>query len=64
MCEFGKEMVLPDGSFKPSFDLEELIREVTDKNIEVTVYFEPGRTELSIQPYKPYKPICPFAKAE
>jgi hypothetical protein len=61
MSEYGKEMVIPDGCYKP-FDLMELIQRVKEENIEVTVYFEPGRTEVSLQPHEPFRPMCPFAK--
>lgn len=40
--------------------LNELIDLVRDRQVEITLTIEPGRTEMIIQPWRPYTPVCPY----
>lgn len=40
--------------------LSELIDLVKDRQVEITATFEPERTEVTIQPWRPYTPVCPY----
>lgn len=41
-------------------DFDELIRRVKTDSLEITITVEPDRTEISIQPWKPYEMRCPY----
>ena len=41
--------------------LDELIDRVKVDKVEIIVTIEPGRTEISVQPWRPYTPVCPYA---
>lgn len=61
MSEMGPEMVVkPDNQIM--INLSEMIKEVMDKNVEITVTYEPDRTEMTVQPWRPYRPYCPFSE--
>lgn len=38
-----------------------MIEAVKTQQIEITVTMEPDRTEITVQPWRPYHPICPYA---
>ena len=40
--------------------LIELVEYVKDKQVEISVTWEPGHTEMTVQPWRPYKPMCPY----
>lgn len=40
--------------------LSELIDLVKDRQVEITMTFDPERTEVTIQPWRPYTPVCPY----
>ena len=40
--------------------LSELIDLVKDEQVEISMTWEPGRTEMTIQPWRPYTPVCPY----
>lgn len=61
MSEYGPEMVVKPDSFI-MFDLDALIQQVKDQHVEITFTYEPGRTEMSVQPWRPYTPTCPYAR--
>ena len=42
-------------------DIEALVRRVVEDKIEVQITIEPDRTEINIQPWKPYEMKCPYA---
>ena len=42
-------------------DIEELVKRVVAEKIEVQITIEPDRTEINIQPWKPYEMKCPYA---
>lgn len=42
-------------------NLDELIDRVKVDKVEITVTIEPGRTEITVQPWRPYTPVCPYA---
>jgi len=46
--------------FLPNID--ELIDRVKNDKVEITVTIEPERTEITVQPWRPYTPICPYAE--
>lgn len=43
-----------------NIDLKELMQYVVDKKVDVTITFEPDRTEISVTPWRPYTPTCPY----
>lgn len=40
--------------------LNELLDLVKDRQVEITVTWEPDRTEVTVQPWRPYTPVCPY----
>lgn len=42
-------------------NLYELIDRVKVDKVEITVTIEPERTEITVQPWRPYTPVCPYA---
>ena len=42
-------------------DILALARMVVEDKIEVQITIEPDRTEVNIQPWKPYEMKCPYA---
>lgn len=40
--------------------LSELIDLVKDEQVEIFMTWEPGRTEMTVQPWRPYTPVCPY----
>ena len=42
-------------------DFDALISRVKSEQVDITVTIEPDRTEISITPWRPYRPICPYA---
>lgn len=40
--------------------LNELIELVRDEQVEISMTWEPGRTEMTVQPWRPYTPVCPY----
>lgn len=40
--------------------LSELIELVKDEQVEISMTWEPGRTEMTVQPWRPYMPVCPY----
>ena len=47
-----------------NIDIEELMRHVVEQKVDVTITFEPDRTEISVTPWRPYTPTCPYATKE
>jgi hypothetical protein len=45
-----------------SIDIDKMIEAVKEKSVEITVTMEPDRTEISVQPWRPYRPTCPYAE--
>ena len=43
------------------FDFNSLIEKAVKEKCEITVSIEPGRTEITIQPWKPFSYTCPHA---
>ena len=41
-------------------DFNELIEKATKEHCEITVIYEPNRTEITIQPWKPFQYACPY----
>lgn len=41
--------------------LDELIDRVKVDKVEITVTIEPERTEITVQPWRLYMPVCPYA---
>ena len=46
------------------FDIYEIIEAVKAQGVEITVTIEPERTEITVQPWRPYTPVCPYAARE
>ena len=44
-------------------DLREIVDLVKAEGVEITITIEPGRTEVSVQPWRPYTPTCPYNQA-
>ena len=42
-------------------DFNELIEKATKERCEITIVYEPDRTEVTIQPWKPFQYSCPYA---
>lgn len=40
--------------------LDELIDRVKVDKVEITVTIEPERTEITVQPWRLYTPVCPY----
>ena len=62
----------PDGLFRDTvkeeamsrldtIDFNELIEKATKERCEITIVYEPDRTEVTIQPWKPFQYSCPYA---
>lgn len=45
-------------------DFNALIDRVKDDKIEITITIEPDRTEITMQPWKPYRMTCPYANVK
>jgi hypothetical protein len=43
-----------------NIDLKELMQRVVEQKASVTITFEPDRTEISVTPWRPYTPSCPY----
>ena len=41
-------------------DFNELIEKATKERCEITVIYEPDKTEITIQPWKPFQFSCPY----
>lgn len=52
---------LPPGQLQ-SIDIFEMIEAVKTQQVEITVTMEPDRTEITVQPWRPYRMACPYAK--
>lgn len=44
-----------------TIDFNELIEKATKERCEITIVYEPDRTEVTIQPWKPFQYSCPYA---
>lgn len=44
-----------------NIDIKELMQYVVEKKVDVTITFEPDRTEISVTPWRPNTPSCPYA---
>ena len=44
-----------------TIDFNELIEKATKERCEITIVYEPDRTEVTIQPWKPLRYSCPYA---
>lgn len=44
-----------------SIDIFEMIEAVKTQQVEITVTMEPDRTEITVQPWRPYRMACPYA---
>lgn len=44
-------------------NLREIVDLVKAEGVEITVTIEPDRTEVSVQPWRPYTPTCPYNQA-
>ena len=42
-------------------NLDELIDRVKVDKVEIAVTIEPERTEITVQPWRPFTPVCPYA---
>ena len=55
-----------DGMFSDGklcrIDINEMIEIVKEKPVEITITMEPDRTEISVQPWRPYRPTCPYTE--
>lgn len=48
-----------------NIDFNALIEKATKEKCEITISYEPNRTEITIQPWKPFSYACPYkAKQE
>lgn len=47
-----------------NIDLDLLIKKAVEEKVEITISVEPGRTEIQIQPWKPFVYTCPNANKE
>lgn len=45
------------------FDIYEMIEAVKTQQVEIQITLEPDRTEINIQPWKPFKMQCPYGGA-
>lgn len=45
-------------------DFNALIDRVKDDKIEIAITIEPERTEITMQPWKPYKMTCPYTNVK
>lgn len=43
-------------------DWEEVIKRVKEDKVEITLTTTPESTELTVRPWEPYQPLCPYAK--
>ena len=41
-------------------DFDKLIEKATKEQCEITISCEPTRTEITIQPWKPFSYTCPY----
>lgn len=41
-------------------NFNELIEKAAKENCEITISIEPGRTEITVQPWKPFSYNCPY----
>lgn len=41
-------------------DINALIDRVVSENVEINVTIQPDRTEVNIQPWKPFEMKCPY----
>ena len=48
--------------FLKTINLDELIDKVVREKISVTINIEPDRTEIQIEPWKPFEYHCPYCK--
>lgn len=55
---FDKETLSPDTV------AESIINRVKNDKVRVSVVWEPGHTELTVEPWEPYKTYCPYSKEE
>ena len=43
-----------------NIDFNALIEKATKEKCEITISYEPNRTEITIQPWKPFSYACPY----
>ena len=43
-------------------NFDSLIKKAVKESCEITITVEPGRTEIQIQPWKPFSYTCPYEK--
>lgn len=43
-----------------NIDLNQLIEKANKEKCEITIACEPNRTEITIQPWKPFSYSCPY----
>ena len=43
-----------------NIDLNKLIEKAKEEQCEITITCEPNRTEITIQPWKPFSYSCPY----
>lgn len=44
-----------------SIDIFEMIEAVKTQQVEIVITMEPDRTEITVQPWRPYRMACPYA---
>ena len=47
-----------------SIDIFEMIEAAKTQQVEITITMEPERTEITVQPWRPYEMQCPYDKGK
>lgn len=43
-------------------DWNKIVKAVTEEKVEITLTTTPESTEVTVRPWEPYQPVCPYAK--